>query len=320
MSDNGRIAIIREFEMKWITHLTCWFSLFGLFSFGSALAESPVEDSSASRPVQITLKTSGPWKIVESPNFRCWSQLSENEARQLTESCEAWRSRLRTAWITEADRADWTPKCEVYVHTNQAAYNQTLRRPGDASVGSTSMNFDQGRTVYRRIDVRADASDWSNAALPHELTHVVLGERFGGHALPRWADEGIAMLSESAEKHRERLENFQNVLTSRTTFRINDLVTAKGMPAPHLRDAFYGQSLALSSLLVRKSTPAKFADFIEESIRIGHDQALKKHYSLNGVTALQQEWNDWVKQPQSVSFVSLPIQVGKAPAVALMLE
>ena len=71
------------------------------------------------------------------------------------------------------------------------------------------MNFDQGRTVLRRIDVRADASDWSNAALPHELTHVVLGERFGGHALPRWADEGIAMLSESREKHRERVANLR---------------------------------------------------------------------------------------------------------------
>lgn len=302
--------------MKWMTHLTCWFSLIGLVSFRSALAESSSEAPSPTKSISLTIKTSGPWKIVESANFRCWSQLPETEARQLTESCEAWRSRLRTAWITNVDRSDWTPKCEVYVHPNQAAYNQTLRRPGDPSVGTTAMNFDQGRTVYRRIDVRADASDWSNAALPHELTHVVLGERFGGHALPRWADEGIAMLSESADKHRERLENFQGVLVARATFQISDLVTTKGMPAPHRRDAFYGQSLALSSLLVRKSTPAKFADFIEDAIRVGSDQALRSHYSLNGLAALQQEWNDWVKRPESVSFASLPIQVGKVSSVA----
>lgn len=292
--------------------LTCWFSLFGLFAFQSAVAADP--------SIPMTIKTSGVWRIIESPNFRCWSQLAEPEAKQLTESCEIWRSRLRSAWITDADRRDWTPKCEVYVHPNQVAYNQSLRRPGDASVGTTSMNFDQGRTVYRRIDVRADAGDWSNAALPHELTHVVLGERFGGHTLPRWADEGIAMLSESADKHRERLENLQTILASQSTLKMHDLVTTKGLPAPQFRNAFYGQSLALSSLLVRKGTPAKFADFVEESIRVGADQALRTHYSVNGIAALQQEWNVWVSKPESVSFVSLPIQVGKMPAVASMLE
>jgi hypothetical protein len=306
--------------MKWMMHLTCWFSLMGLISFRSALAESKVDTPDPSTSIITKVQTNGPWKIVDTANFRCWSQLPEADARRLAESCEVWRSRLRSAWITKADSSDWTPKCEVYIHPNQAAYNQTLRRPGDASVGTTAMNFDQGRTVYRRIDVRADASDWSNAALPHELTHVVLGERFGGHALPRWADEGIAMLSESAEKHRERLENFQTILVARNTFPIGDLVTAKGMPAPHRRDAFYGQSLALSSLLVRKGTPAKFADFIEDSIRIGSDQALKTHYAMNGVLELQQEWNDWVKRPESVSFVSLPIQVGKMSSVASVRE
>ena len=47
------------------------------------------------------------------------------------------------------------------------------------------------------------------------------------------------------------------------------------IPQPHLRDAFYGQSVALTSWLIRKSTPAKFAEFIEESQRTGIDLALK---------------------------------------------
>ena len=178
------------------------------------------------------------------------------------------------------------------------------------------MNFDQGRTVLRRIDVRSDASDWSNSALPHELTHVVLGERFGGHALPRWADEGIAMLSESAEKHRERLESLQEILARQPTIAIADLITANRFPSPQFRDAFYGQSLGLSSLLIRKSSPAKFADFVEESIAIGVDLALQRHYDLKNVAALQQEWNEWIKRPASITFVSLPIQVGKNANVA----
>lgn len=296
--------------------LACGLSLIGLLTIQSAQAQST---TSAPNPLPAVRSISG-WTIVETVNFRCWSQLAETEARQLAESCETWRSRLRTTWISAPDRADWTPKCDVYVHPNRAVYNQTLNRPGDSSVGTTTMNFDQGRTVMRRIDVRADASDWSNAALPHELTHVVLGERFGGHALPRWADEGIAMLSESAEKHRERLQNLQETLTSRPTLAMADLVNLKRMPAAHLRDAFYGQSLALSSLLVRKGTPARFADFVEASMASGIDQALQDHYNLQGVGALQHEWNAWVKSPANVTFASLPIQVGKPSSLAAAMD
>jgi hypothetical protein len=306
--------------MHSFNHSACWLSLFAVLTWQAALAESPHERPVDRATVQVSVRVSGAWTLVESTNFRCWSQLPESEARLLAESCETWRKRLRSTWITVPDRADWTPKCDVYVHPNRDAYNRTLNRPGDLSVGSTMMNFDQGRTVQRRIDVRSDASDWSNAALPHELTHVVLGERFGGHALPRWADEGIAMLSESADKHRERLENLQEILASRRTLSMSDLIKSNRIPAPHLRDAFYGQSLALSSLLVRKSTPAKFADFVEASVSDGADEALRRHYSLNGVAALQQEWNDWVKRPDSMTFVSLPIQVGTPTSVANALD
>lgn len=265
---------------------------------------------------EFSIRQSGGWKVVESRNFRCWSVLPDQEVRQLAQSCEVWRERLRKTWMTHVTPNDWVPKCDVYVHTTRADYNRALNRPGDSSVGSTMMDFDQGRTVLRRIDVRSDASDWSNAALPHELTHVVLGERFGGHALPRWADEGIAMLSESSDKHRERLTNLQEIVAGRPTLTIAELCRTTRIPSAALRDAFYGQSIALASLLIAKSTPAKFADFIEESTAVGLDPALQKHYNLQGVNALQREWNEWIRRPQAMKFTSLPIQVGTFPSVA----
>lgn len=277
----------------------------------------PSEASDESNPpIRTTIRTNGPWTIVESANFRCYCQLTDTDARQLAECCEMWRSRLRKTWLTDAKDEPWSLKCDVHVHPHREAYNRALNRANDTSVGSTMMNFDQGRVVLRRIDVRTDASDWSNAALPHELTHVVLAERFGGQALPRWADEGIAMLSESAEKHRERLTNLQETLVRRPTFRMADLVRAERMPQPHLRDAFYGQSVALTSLLIRKSTPAQFADFIEESQRLGIDHALKEHYQLDGVADLQREWDQWTRRPEAIEFVSFPLHKGVSPIVA----
>ena len=266
--------------------------------------------------IPLSVRVDGAWTVVESSNFRCRCQLPESDARRLAECCETWRTRLRKTWITHADAAHWQPKCDVCVHPGKSAYNTALNRPGDTSVGSTMMNFDQGRAVLRRIDLRADASDWSNAALPHELTHVVLGERFGGHALPRWADEGIAMLSESLEKHRERLGNLRDVLARRQSLGIGDLVRIDRLPASHQRDAFYGQSVALTSLLIRQSTPAQFADFIEDAQARGINPALKQHYNFDGLAALQQKWDQWTHKPENIEFVSLQLHVGLTPIIA----
>lgn len=266
--------------------------------------------------VPLSIRADGIWTVVESPNFVCRSRLPLEDARRLAMSCEAWRTRLRKAWISQPEVANWVPKCTVQVHTDQIAYNHALNRPGDSSVGSTMMNFDQQRTTLRRIDVRADAKDWSNAALPHELTHVVLGERFGGHALPRWADEGIAMLSESAEKQEVRLSNLRTLLSNRLTMGMGELVRTTRMPAPQYRDAFYGQSIALTSLLVRRSSPARFADFIEDAQRRGLDAALTTHYQVAGVAGLETEWNEWIRSPQSIEFISLELHLGLTPIVA----
>lgn len=284
--------------------------------FGFVLLVMTADGQAADPEGPLAVTRSGIWTIVESPNFRCVCQLNEVDARRLAGCCELWRSRLRTMWITEADSSDWSPKCEVTVHADKAAYNRALNRPGDSSVGSTMMNFDHGRAVLRRIDLRADASDWSNAALPHELTHVVLGERFGGHALPRWADEGIAMLSESADKHRERLSNLREILSRRQSLRISELVRTDRLPLPHLRDAFYGQSVGLTSWLVRRSSPARFADFVEHAQQAGIEAALKQHYRIDGLIGLQHEWDRWSSRPDSMEFVSLQLHLGVTPIVA----
>ena len=282
-----------------------------LFGRGSIRA-----DEITTGPIIMSLRTDGAWIVVESSNFRCRCQLPEGEARRLAESCEIWRNRLRHTWISRATNLDWQPKCDVCVHPDQTGYNRILNRPGDSSVGTTRMNFDQGRAVFRRIDIRADAIDWSNAALPHELTHLVLGERFGGHALPRWADEGIAMLSESPEKHRVRLASLKSIIGQRQTMTLSELVHLDRIPAPRQRDAFYGQSVALTSWLVSQSSPAQFADFIEQSQQQGIAVALKQRFHIDGLTGLQQEWDRWTRTPESIDFVSLQLHIGVDPIIA----
>ena len=43
--------------------------------------------------------------------------------------------------------------------------------------------------------------------LPHEATHVVLAGQFGDQPVPRWADEGMAVLTEPRDKIDRHLRN-----------------------------------------------------------------------------------------------------------------
>lgn len=126
------------------------------------------------------------------------------------------------------------------------------------------------------------------------------------------------MLSESPEKHRERLASLQKILAGRSEFRMLELAKTERLPSSHLRDAFYGQSIALVSLLMQKSTPAKFVDFLATSDSAGIDQALREHYRIEGFVGLQQEWDQWVKTPENIAFVSLQLHRGRGAMLAAL--
>lgn len=260
----------------------------------------PVFAAETSSPI-LTERHSQGWRVVETVNFRCWSQLGSPEARELAEACEVWRTALSDTWLTDSlSKPSWTPRCDIVVYPNQYAYGAALGRPQDTSVGSTTLQFDGDRVTRRRIDLRADAVDWSNAALPHELTHVVLGDRFAGRPLPKWADEGMAMLAESSAKREFRRTHLAAMLSRHPGYRISDLVRVDRLPPAEWRDAFYGQSAALVTLLVERKSSQVFAACVEDSLTLGLEAALRKHYDLAHLTALQAEWQQAARQPKSL--------------------
>lgn len=124
------------------------------------------------------------------------------------------------------------------------------------------------------------------------------------------------MLSESPDKHRERLVSLREILRGGKALGLTDLVRMDRLPAAHQRDAFYGQSVALASWFVGRSTAAEFADFIETSQRHGFRVALKNHYRVDGMAGLQREWDGWVRTPERIEFVSLQVQQSVAPIIA----
>ncbi|MSR56081.1 MAG: hypothetical protein EXS05_00165 [Planctomycetaceae bacterium] len=203
--------------------------------------------------------------------------------------CEALRSRLQENWLSAA-AAGWDPKCIVVVHRTAKGYTARLGRGSEGSSGCASLESEGGRVVARRIDLRGDADDWLTAAFPHELTHIVLADRFGGRQPPRWVDEGIAILAEPETKQLQRLRAFEAAEARRQIYSARELMAPAADRDARRRDAFYWQSASLVAHLVEQGTSEQFLTFVDALMRDGTEHALRQVYEIPSLAQLESRW------------------------------
>ena len=107
----------------------------------------------------------------------------------------------------------------------------------------------------------------SRAALPHEMTHVVLADAFAGDELPRWADEGMAMLADPAETLAGHSRDLNAAIAEHREFRVGELFVKSYYPTGTQRDVFYGESASLVAFLASQRPPAQLVDFFHRASR-----------------------------------------------------
>jgi hypothetical protein len=279
-----------------------------------AVVPAVAESSSA-------LRRTGAFLYVETANFRIWCAGTENQTVQLARACEELRTELQQSWLGGEKAARWVPTCDIVVHPTVAEYSRHLGPGSEQSSGCSSIRLDSGRVVERRIDLRADSPAWLTEALPHELTHVVIADRFSRKQIARWADEGMSILAESLTKQETRSREFHASLSRGAIFRVADLLDLQGYPPAHLRGAFYGQSASLVQFLVEQGTPEQFVDFVESGMTGGYDTAARKVYKLQGLEHLEQLWREHVAMNAGVRLASRPSEISEkvtliiAPAI-----
>ncbi|MCA9091216.1 MAG: hypothetical protein KDA90_21580 [Planctomycetaceae bacterium] len=252
-------------------------------SVGGDAAISGATSAAGCRCVQ-----SGQWTIWETANFRICTRDPNFDLTTLPEITESLKRQIESAWFPGATNADWRPRCEVIVHATLGDYQRTLGPGVGTSVGCATMQYNQGRVISRRIDIRVDADGWLVDALPHELTHVVLADRLGNRPLPPWLDEGIGVLSESDLKRQARAAAYEVALHRQTTYSLAELTHLRSFPRPEYRDAFYVQSAALVRLLRDRSGPDEFARFADLAVSGSVEQALRTTYRVKRLDELDQ--------------------------------
>ena len=234
---------------------------------------------------------------IETPNFRIIHSdraLAERIARE----AESARSAQVKRWMAGVPPASaWSPKCDIHVYATATTFSrETGQRP--ESPGFSTISMGDGRVVARRINLRADHANVVDAVLPHEVTHVVLADLFPTEQIPRWADEGMAVLAEPAKEQALRAADLEQPLASGRVFPVDKLVSMD-YPQDESWSLYYAQSVSLTRFLVESGSPDRFVKFVRLAQKSGTEPALRSAYAIRDFSELHERWVEYARSHAS---------------------
>ena len=199
-------------------------------------------------------------------------------AKRVGDHAESCRKAIARAWLGR-ELAAWSTPCPIRV---------ALTR-GEAG-GLTSFGFARGKVADQSIKVEGRLDRILASALPHEITHTVFAEFFGG-PMPRWADEGASLLSEDLRELRRHDRIVADLLARRGDLSLPRLFKVEDYPDDLM--GFYGQGYSVSRFLVEIGGRPRFLEFVRDGLRRGWDVAARTHYGLADCQELDRAWRSW---------------------------
>lgn len=225
----------------------------------------------------------------QSENFSIWSYDTRWPATKVGMLAEDQRHHLYWHWQENREPGSWTPTCILVVHNSRESYVAAVGAGGKQSFGSSLLDMRKGKCHGRRIDLLAD-KDGKLSALPHELTHVVVADLLGNREIPRWLDEGMAVLADSAAKQQAHAQDLHRARLRNETYPVAELLLMDSYPSASRIPAYYAQSASLTAMLVRRGKPKELLAFVDAALDDGYDQALNDVYSIKGIAELDRMW------------------------------
>ncbi len=234
------------------------------------------------------------WAVAETVNFRIFHNQDQKYVEMVAKIAETTRSAMQRKWFGKVSE-DWNPRCDIYLYPSAEAYNKQAPQARPNTPANTTVARKGSTILSRRIDLHVDNLNLLSNVLPHETTHAVLYGRFGPFDLPRWADEGMAVLSEPPESPARWVRRAPRFRQEGQTFSAQQLIQLRSesrgdWPEPNLISSFYAHSVALVDFLCKQKGPQVFAQFLGDSLRLGDEAALKKHYGFQGFQDLDARW------------------------------
>ncbi len=197
-------------------------------------------------------------------------------AQQAGQYAEHYRQQKALDWLGQ-EMAPWPEPCPLKVTVT-----------GGGAGGATSFAFDRGRVLGQNMHVEGSVERLMNSVLPHEVTHTVFAHYFKT-PVPRWADEGGAVLSEDdVERNRHDMLCRQILNTPGRAIPLRRLFALKEYPGDVM--ALYAQGFSVTNFLVASSNRQQFLGFVATGMREGWDRAAQSYYRYQSVEELEQAW------------------------------
>jgi hypothetical protein len=271
-----------------------------LVFLSSAHAETPRADGGRRAPADVNavepalpvrhLDEENGWFVAESPSFRLYHRQSRQQAVAVLQTAERARAVQQRKWFGTVAAA-WIPKCHICFYPSGESYSEATGAPPNPGGGHTDIRAEDGRVFDRCIHLHGPRNLVLSGVLPHEVTHAVLAGHFGGQRVPRWADEGMAILAETKPRidlHLRQLPRWRN---QELLFNCRDLIAMHDYPHPRTIPVFYAQSVSLVDFLFQHKGAKCFTAFIRDGERVGYKEALRRHYGWS-FAELDRHWQE----------------------------
>ena len=179
---------------------------------------------------------------------------------------------------------------------SRIALNVNLGSSDDKALTLTPLRPDD--PLYR-IRISSPDIDTFRTVLAHELTHVVLHQRFGD-SLPPWFDEGLASREDAPHRVRIRQQIVDGWTRSGRFPAIDRVIQRERIDADDVQS--YAVSTTLVDFLLTRLSHSELEQLIDTTIASGWPAAVRRT-EFESTAELEAAWRDWLLrrklQPQA---------------------
>jgi hypothetical protein len=218
----------------------------------------------------------------------------ETTAKKVGEEAERIWKEKNELWFGKVP--DWNLKEKV-----------TIDVASGFGSGSGATTFDFGKGTDKpglkgaTMEVRGGSLKAVRNLVAHEVTHLVMANHFQ-KPLPRWADEGIAVFSETAEEQFSQDVRCRELLNAGRGIRLDALFRMTEYPRDML--TLYAQGHSVVQYLMKKGgekANEKLVEFIRQGMDGNSNEswaaAAKKQYGFGTLDAMQEAWIEFLRTP-----------------------
>ena len=234
-----------------------------------------------------------------TPNFMVEAPTPQI-AQQVGQAAEYYRKQKAIDWLGH-EMPPWPERCPLQVRV-------TLNGPS----GATSFAFDGGYVRGQHMHIEGPLDRLLASVLPHEVTHTVFAHYFRC-PVPRWADEGGAVLSED-EVERERHDKLvrQVLNTPGRRIPLRRLFALREYPGDVM--VLYAEGFSVANFLVTVGGRQNFLGFVHLGMTGGWDRAAKTYYRYNSVEELEEAWLNYLRSTKRPPVVYAQNATPRPPA------